>query len=450
MESPKNIMRLLPLIMLALLIFGTLSIPNATAAPVAALSLSGPEYGIYVNSLTTFTLTASEASDIWYRWDTNPVVKYTEPFHAEIITESASGTPALPMDLDESAHTLYYNCTGEIQKLATVHLDNTIPTTVLNFIGTHYSGDYQFIESDTQVTFTSSDLGSGVAEIRYAINNDPESVFTTPFTMPGMGLQTIFYYSVDNLGNREPERSVTISIDNDAPEIQITPGTPQFLNSGSTYISASTPISISFSDISEISYSEYKTEWDVWTNYFGPLTISMEGQHTIAARAADNLGHESTEISLVVIVDNTPPVVTVTGTSGDTIHMNKGGKLELHANDSGVGGSIINYSLDGGVTWEEYSQPLVIQDDTNVTYYATDALGNSMTPLTIRIYILGTPSPWGFYLGIALIVGGILVALSGFFFFRKKSTDSEPPVKKEVPRQQEEMQKSKRKKKRNI
>jgi len=421
--------------------------PGASAAPVASFEVTGPKFGtspMYVNILTNFTLTASEPSDIWYRWDDTPLTKYTEPFHAVVIIGSAGGAPPLPMDLDEGPHTLYYNCTGEAPKSLPIFLDNLVPITTLGYVGTHYSGDYQFVESDTQITLASTDAGSAVKEIRYAINNGPETVYTLPFTVLGLGLQTIVYWSTDNLGNLESQRSITVSVDNDAPDILISLGTPQLTVSGAVHIGATTPIAVSFTDISGLSSYGYKIDGGAWTDYNGPFAIPTEGHHTIFARATDNMGHASAEISLPVTVDSIAPVVTVTGTSGDTIQVGLGDKIVLQATDTGVGECIISYSFDGGITWKVYTQPLQMLGDTNITYYATDALGNSATQLTVRVYVSETSSSWRLYLGIALIVGGVLVAISTFFMFRKVP-EAESSVKKKALKSREEEPEPKKK-----
>jgi hypothetical protein len=69
---------------------------------------------------------------------------------------------------------------------------------------------------------------------------------------------------------------------------------------------------------------------------------------------------------------------------------------ELRALDPTVAGQYtsngvsISYSKTGGAPWYEYLEPLVSMDfaegDNTVTYYATDAVGNSSTPAAVHLY----------------------------------------------------------------
>ncbi len=421
---------------------------TAGAAPVTTLSISEPKFGtdtVYVNLETLFTLTAVDSllapvSDIWYHWDSYNYTKYTGPFNAAVEMPSTGGPPPLPIDLEEGTHILYYNSTDstgqtEPAKTMAVHVDNSPPITQVIFDGAHFSGDCEYLESGTQLSLVSSETGAGVAEIRYSFGGRPETVFTTPLTFSGNGLQTVLYHSVDNLGNREPDRTVIVSVDDDAPEVHIALGTPQCTSGSSTFVAESTPISLDIVEISGVASSSCRIDSGAWTAYTGPFTLASEGEHTIAARATDNLGHASSEISLTLKVDSTAPAVTVGGLENGEVSLVYGNPLYLNCTDSGAGNCVVYYRLGGDPHWNVYSNPPIIYNTTSVQYYAVDELGNTAETGTVQILVTGGTVPptgwvsWKLYLGIALIAGGVAIAALTFMYTR--GSQEEPPEKPE-------------------
>jgi len=393
---------------------------QASGAPVTTLSVSDPKYGsapVYVNLLTEFTLTVSETADIWYKWSDYNYTRYTGPFIAEAFLESQGGAPALPIDL-EGLQTLYYNASGEAPKSAQFYVDINHPETSFQFIGNYYSGDYHYIESATQIKLTASDSGSGLAEIIYAVDNGPDTVYTAPFTISGLGMSTVFYSSVDRLGNSEPEKRLTVSVDNEPPLVNIIAGDPKANNAGITYITGSTPISLSAEDISGVASLSYKIDGGAWRPYSEPFTITSEGSHTVYAKASDFLGHTSAEISLTITVDTTAPSVSIPGSSGGALSLEYGSILTIQCTDSGVGGCKVYYSFTGDSPWTEYTVPITMLNSNNITFYAVDGVGNTAAQSVVRVIVnsqgdgsQSQASSWRLYVGVGLIIGGILVAV---------------------------------------
>jgi len=410
-----------------------MSIPPTSAAPVTTLVISEPKYGtspVYVNSLTEFTLTVSEIADIWYKWGTNNYTKYTAPFTAVVLLGGSGGAPGLPVEL-EGLQTLYYNATGEAQRSIQIYVDDYAPTTTISFTGPNFSGDFKYIDSSTQVSLSASDVGSGLKDIYYIINKEPEKLYTTPLKFPNLWLHDFFFYSLDELGNKEAMKSIALYVDNEAPNVEIVPGNPHSFKDDAIYILPTTPILLGITDSSGISSSSYKIDAGSWTQYMGDFTIYVEGQHTITAHATDNLGHSSADVMYLLHVDSTPPTVSAIGVLNNQIEVAYGERITLQSTDTGSDDCVIYYSFTGGSPWTVYSLPITIFNASNLTFYAADALGNSANHITIKVTIVPgsekvdpeereSPS-WMPYLGVALIVGGIILALSTLFMSRKSS-----------------------------
>ncbi|MFO7619567.1 MAG: hypothetical protein R6W91_07965, partial [Thermoplasmata archaeon] len=330
-KSIKLSVLIISISMLATLI--AVSSPQASAVPTTTLTISDPKFGdspVYVCFDTLFTLSVSETSNIYFKWGTNDYVQYTIPFYAEI--EAVASTPGGPPgfnDTLEGLQTLYYNATGESQKSIQVFVDDFYPTTVANIIGANHTGDKKYISPDSGIALSSADQGSGVANTFYRVDNGTVITYNTPFKLSPAGERTITYYSADNLGNREPDKILKVFVDDQPPAVSIVPGPLQVTVSGNLYLGPATQVSLTAMDISGISSSSYRIDGGTWTPYSTPFSIQSGGQHTIAARATDNLGQSSAEASLTVHIDSTPPEAFVVDQDSAGFEMKSGSAVEL-------------------------------------------------------------------------------------------------------------------------
>jgi hypothetical protein len=61
-------------------------------------------------------------------------------------------------------------------------------------------------------TLTATDPGSGVNYTMYKVDSGTWTTYTAPFIIKGNGLHTIHFYSIDNAGNIETEKTTTFTI----------------------------------------------------------------------------------------------------------------------------------------------------------------------------------------------------------------------------------------------
>lgn len=425
------------------------------AAPITTLTISEPEFGtstVYVNALTEFSLSVNPIdSSIWYQWDSYNYTKYTIPFYASIEMASTSGgPPGMEIELEEGLHMLHYNSTdsagqNEVPKIKSIYLDNSAPTTTIQFTGSHFTGVSEFIKADTQISLVSIDTASDVASISYKIDSGPYITYQTPFTVTDPGQHTINYHAIDNVNNQEIDKSITLMVDSDAPSVEIIPGTPKVVISGTTYIRPTTPISLNVQDNSGIAESSYKIDTGTWTNYIASFTVPTEGQHIITGRATDRLGISSIETTLVINVDSTPPDVFMIGSNDMLIAIKEGGTITFNSSDVGVGQHTVYYRTGNASSWNEYTGPFNINEDQAIVFYASDALGNKINEQTVYVDV-EEGKAWMLYLGIALIIGGLAVGTSVFLYARKIP---ETKVKKHEEKQVKKAKPKNIKKKRN-
>ena len=96
--------------------------------------------------------------------------------------------------------------------------DVTPPVTTCVLEGVMEGG---FYISDVSVTLNATDDKSGVDYTMYKIDSGEWAFYTEPFMVTANGEHTVFFYSVDNAGNIETEKSVSFTIIKPAPPISI-------------------------------------------------------------------------------------------------------------------------------------------------------------------------------------------------------------------------------------
>jgi parallel beta-helix repeat protein len=124
-------------------------------------------------------------------------------------------------------NTLYYysvdfagNIEATKQVAFRIQYDVTPPVTTTEFDGT--TGENDWFVSAVTVTLSSVDDSAGVNFTKYKLDAGVWMMYTGPFYFSEDGEHTLYYYSVDNVGNREENKSAPFKIDQTAPMIDIT------------------------------------------------------------------------------------------------------------------------------------------------------------------------------------------------------------------------------------
>jgi hypothetical protein len=163
--------------------------------PATAISIGEPKYltgGNFVKSSTPLALSAADGGvgpnstfyrlwgDSWSQWG-----DYSTSYNLA----GRNGTWYVEfLSFDYLGNT-------EAVRNETLILDDTPPATT--------------ISSSAPFTLTAADEGCGVNVMMYRIDGGSWTVYTGGFTLPE-GEHTIYYHSVDNLGNVEQERSLAV------------------------------------------------------------------------------------------------------------------------------------------------------------------------------------------------------------------------------------------------
>jgi parallel beta-helix repeat protein len=186
-------------------------------APTTSPALEGVigSDGWYITNVTV-TLSANDATSgvniTKYKLNDGNWILYTNPFIVET----------------DGNYTLYYysvdvagNTEATKQAVFRIQHDVTPPVTTPEFIGDLGDNDW-FVSSPVIVIFNAEDDSAGVDFTMYKLDAGVWTTYTGAFLVTGDGEHTLYYYSVDKVGNREENNSTPLKIDQTMPTINLT------------------------------------------------------------------------------------------------------------------------------------------------------------------------------------------------------------------------------------
>jgi parallel beta-helix repeat protein len=101
-----------------------------------------------------------------------------------------------------------------------IHYDVVPPVSTHEFDGVTWNTDW-FVSAVT-VMLSATDDSAGVDFTMYKLDDGAWTTYTGAFSVTEEAVHTLYYYSVDKVGNREENNSVALRIDKTPPEINLT------------------------------------------------------------------------------------------------------------------------------------------------------------------------------------------------------------------------------------
>ncbi len=272
-----------------------------------------------------------------------------------------------------------------VEVLMPIIADGEGPSTKLYFENAQRSknGSNKYFGSDLTVRLTSEDKLSGVDFIMYRLDNNSTLSYSGPITVSSIGEHTIYYYGVDNVGNKETTHQVTFYID------LLPPSVTHNINgmADGNILSQSSKIYFESSDdlsgVDNIYYKFDDEEYRQTKNNNIDFTYLNDGDHVLEYYATDKVGNSSSSGSVTFYLDKTAPI-TASDILGDRfvvkdkVYFSGRTKMKLTAVDNKIGVKAIMYSIDGK-DFEEYDQPFYlpsIPGEHSIKYYSLDRLSN--------------------------------------------------------------------------
>jgi hypothetical protein len=358
-----------------------------------SVSISNPTDGSAINNnKPTITITASDDGS---SLNTVTVKVGVNTYSASLVSGN-TWAYTFTSSLADGSYSVTSTATdkaGNTQTSSAVSLkvDTTPPVTGHNY-------DLAWHKSSITVTLSASDTGgSGVSGTFYKINGgSTETTIDCQPTISTEGLNTLEYWSTDNVGNNEAHHTITVKIDYTAPvTTEGETGTIGLNNWYTSSVTVTLTATDSGSDVKEIHYV-LNGVTKVVSGNSASFTISTAGVNNLSYWSVDNVGNDETSHSTTVKVDLTDPTISITSPANNaqlpvgsiqlagTASESTSGiwKVEVKV-DSG------NYALATGTTTWEFDTSALSPGTHTITAKATDNAGDTKEA-SVTVYSGGT------------------------------------------------------------
>jgi hypothetical protein len=342
-----------------------------------SLSGSNGANGWYISGVTASASASDAVSDI---------------ASLEISTDGTTwSTYSAPVTLSDGSYTVQFRATDNAGNFSmsspqSIKVDTVTPT--INSATTGTTGLNGWYVSNTQVSATTSDAGSGLSMFEVTTDHGATWAIYTSAIVFSDGSHTIQFRASDYAGNVTTSPEQTIKVDATTPVLNSSISGAAGQNGW--YVS-NTQVSAAASDSeSGISTLEVKTDGGTWVTYSTPVTLS-DGTHTVQFRTSDNAGNTTIGLVQDIKVDTITPGLnlSVNGTAGLNSWYVSITQVSANADDpltpSGQAGSGIASveASQNGAAYAPYSQPILFADGANTyRFKVTDNAGNvTETPI---------------------------------------------------------------------
>ncbi len=345
-------------------------------APSTQISAGSGFYASPAQVTLTATDSGSGVANTFYRIDSGATQTYSSPF----TVSGDSNRQIVYWSVDWAGHT-------ESQHFYTLKLDGSAPTTSISTSGTNGWNGWR--TSAVQVTLSPSDARSGVAATYYTVDGGPVQTYSGPFMIDGSAIHQLNYWSVDNVGNTEVQKSEAVKIDKEAPVTESSLSGPVGNNG---YFKGSVQVTLSATDtVAGLASTSYKIDNGPQMAYTSsPFTVSGDGTHTVSCWSTDMAGNQASPNTITIKIDATAPSTqaALSGTPVSNGWYSAAVQVTLSATDSTSGPGPSYYTIDGGPQ-QTYAGPFTISNTGShtVLYWSKDLADNVEAQHSITIKV---------------------------------------------------------------
>lgn len=256
----------------------------------------------------------------------------------------------------------------EMQQKIEVVVDKTAPVTVSDVKDQWYT-------DSVNVKLSASDDLSGVKATYYSIDGADFSEGTNA-AVETEGVHQLAFYSVDNAGNIEEQKTVEVKIDKTAPATVSNLEDTWYTDTVKAELTASDDLS----GVKATYYSIDGSDFSEGTNF----TIEKEGIHKVTFYSVDNAGNIEDHHTVELKTDQTAPT---TASNVENKWYTDDVKVKLTANDDLSGVKDTTYSVDGAEN--NSGTDFTIQEEGihPVTFYSVDNAGNTEEKHAVEVKV---------------------------------------------------------------
>jgi len=294
-------------------------------------------------------------------------------FTATWASPAVPGTYSVSVNVDYNDNITEWNETNNVYTWTIEVVSGPVTSLVIGSPNYTSPAMATYVRSTTPLDLSVLDQGGlGIRNTTYAVDGGSPVNYTATgtFFLAGEGVHTVEWRSLDWAGNLEDVNSIELTVDDTPPATAIAIGEPNY-TVGSTFVSSSTNVTLSATDGGAGSNSTFYRLWDgawtPWQGYSTPFTLAgRDGTWYVEYLSYDYLGNMEVVRNETLILDNTPPVTTISPAAPFT----------LTATDSGCGVNVTMYRIDGG-SWTVYTDGFTLTEgEHTIYYYSIDNLGN--------------------------------------------------------------------------
>jgi FG-GAP-like repeat len=278
----------------------------------------------------------------------------------------------------QSVATGDFNGDGEPDLIAAIASDNSAfallnatdvrpPTTVATASPAPNANGWTRTAVAVSLTATDNTGGSGVKALHYRIGADPESVVagaSAAFSITAQTVVPISYYAVDNAGNVEMTRALTVRIDSTPPSISSSQA-PSANSAGWN----NSNVTVTFSCADALSGIAACT---------APVAVTAEGANQAVTGTAIDMAGNSAASTRTVGLDKTAPSLTLP-TFAQSYSLNSSLTINFSAADGLSGLSRVSATLNGTPVSAGSTVTLTHAGSNAFTLTAADVAGNTAT-----------------------------------------------------------------------
>ena len=279
---------------------------------------------------------------------------------------------------------------------------------ITNLVIEGEEGNNGWYISNVLLRINASDNTTGVATTKYQIDDGGYQDYEDPFPLSTEGGHTLSYYSIDNAGHQETQKTILIKIDKTPPSTTYIKN-PENPNGNNQWYIEFVTVTLDKKDTpSGIKETLYRIDDEGWRIYSRPIYFENEGNHTVYYHSIDNAGNNEDVQSFSIKIDTLDPTVNVLNPKTGGVYISDRkiislpyqiliiGKvfvsLEVIDNSSGV--ARVDFSIDGEIQYTDTNGPYEwIYNSEKVFFHkhtlgitAEDNAGNRVTLLEMDIW----------------------------------------------------------------
>jgi mannan endo-1,4-beta-mannosidase len=279
--------------------------------------------------------------------------------------------PGFEEQVPDSELSAFYNepqMINESNLPAWDYVSPDVPTTTSSISGPQAANPNGWYDGPVGVSLSATD-SNPIAATYYTLDGSLQRTYGDPIPVSGDGRHTVVFWSVDTVGNVEPQKTCTVLIDSVAPTTVFGKPVPAPNAAGWN----NTPVTMAYA-------STDATSGIIVTAPTGRLSFESEGAgQTQTVTQTDVAGNVGSATSPAVNIDMTPPVTTAEVT---------GAKVKLIGTDNLSGIAHTFYTIDGGSTTLYKAAFKVLGSGSHtVSYWSTDKAGNSEAHQVVTVTV---------------------------------------------------------------